>query len=376
MEYVPGEGAERDNRITALHTQIMAGKGPDLYLVACSDPSVALSLHEGLEHPYLFPYVQSSMRQNLFLPLDSYIENAQFLEWDKLPPALMEAGKTEKGQMVLPMTYNFRATVFRRSDISFYDSLPLSWDEAYSSNDPALWAASSYNDVEFGDALGELADFDTHRLSFSEEYLTMVAYQDILLLKQNTSDGLSSSFSGAPAHNSRVFARYNRDFLSGNLVPEGVPSLLDEEDLAIVPLYNIKGGVTANITSFVAIDANTEHPEEAFFIADLLLSKELQKSCFFANFDGIPVHEDLLQKTEKIDNLKNDPNPWGFSDEGYREYCRVRSEINAVKFYSPLDLALSEMYEDIIFNENVSQEEIAEIAKETYRVLQMMLDES
>ena len=376
VEYVPGKGAERDNRITALHTQIMAGKGPDLYLVTCSDPSMVRLDNEGLEHPFLFPYVQSSMRQKLFLPLDDYIENAQFMEWDKQPAVLMEAGKTEKGQMVLPMTYDFRATLFRRSDISFYDSLPLSWDQAYDSNDPALWAACSYNNVEFGDSLGKLADFDTSGLTFSEEDLARVAYQTVLLLRQNTSDGFTSGFPGAPAHNSRVVTRYNRDYLSGSLVPEGAPGMLDEEDLALVPLYNIQGGVTANITSFVAIDANTEHPEEAFFIVDLLLSKELQKSCFFANLDGIPVHEDLLQPSEKLDNLKNDPNPWFFSDAGYAEYCRARSEINAVKFYSPLDVTLSEMYEDLIYSDVTGQEEVAEAAAETYRVMQMMLDES
>lgn len=365
VEYVPGSGAERDNKITALLTQIMAGEGPDLYIIACSSPD-SVSIRRNPEHPFLFPYVQSIMRQNIFLPLDDFIENAQFMEWDKLTPVVMEAGKTEQGQMVLPMTYDFEATVFNRANISFYDSLPMTWDQAYSSNDPALWASSSYNDTKFGDTLGELADYDAHKLSFSEGELARVAYQTRYLLQRNITGG----FSNAPAHLSCLFSRHNGRTLS-SVSP---PGLLAEEDPAIVPLYNIEGGVTANITSFAAIDANTDCPEEAFFIADLLLSKKVQQSSFFSCVDGVPMHEDLLQKTDKVSLLKDDPDPWYFSDVGYREYCRVRSEINAVKFYSPLDVTLTKMYNDLSGTE--SEEEVAKIAEETYRVMQMMLDES
>lgn len=365
IEYIPGSGSERDNKIISMLTQIMAGEGPDLYIIACSSPD-SVSIRENPEHPFLFPYVQSIMRQNLFLPLDDFINNAQFMEWDKLTPAVMEAGKTEQGQMVLPMTYDFEATVFNKADIPFYDSLPMTWDQTYSSNDLALWASSSYNDTKFGDALGELADYNTLELSFSEEELANVAYQTNNLLHRNITGG----FSNAPAHLSCLFSRHNGRALS-SVSP---PGLLAEEDPAIVPLYNIEGGVTANITSFVAIDANTNCPEDAFFVADLLLSKKVQQSSFFSCVDGVPVHEELLQKTDKVSLIKDDADPWFFSDAGYREYCRVRSEINAVKYYSPLDLELTKMF--CGFKGSESEKEVAEIAAETYRVMQMMLDES
>ena len=368
VEYVPGRGTERDNRITSLHTQIMAGKGPDVYLVVCPSPDTVDFLLEA-EHPFLFPYVQSSMRQNLFLPLDDYIENAQFMEFDKLTPAVMAAGRTEKGQVVLPMTYEFKTSVFNRADISFYDSLPLTWDEAFASNDPAIWAASSYNNSTFGDALGELADFDTLKLSFSEEDLARVAYQDRFLLDKNIHEG----FVGAPPYINCSFSFHNYRFPLSSIE---APSLLAEEAPAMVPLYNIHGGVTANINSFAAIDANTEHPEEAFFVLDLLLSKEAQRDYFFFCLEGTPVHEDLLQATERVSSVRDDPQPISFSDAGYGELCRVRSEINAVKFYSPLDVELSKMHDDIFLEGLSTQEEIAEAAAETYRVLQMMLDES
>ena len=365
VEYVPGSGPERDNKITSLLTQIMAGEGPDLYLIACSSPD-SVSIRGNPEHPFLFPYVQSVMRQGRFLPLDDFIQTARFMEWDKLTPAVMEAGKTEQGQMVLPMTYDFEATVFNRADIAFYDSLPMTWEQAYASNDLALWASGSYNDTKFGDALGELADYDAFKLRFSEEELANVAYQASDLLQRNITGG----FSGAPAHLSLLFSRHNGRALS-SVSP---PGLLAEEDPAIVPLYNIAGGVTANITSFAAIDANTDCPEEAFFVADLLLSKKVQQSSFFSCVDGVPVHEELLRNTDKVSLQKDDPDPWCFSDAGFREYCRVRAEINAVKFYSPLDLELTNMFGGLKGTE--SEEEVAKTARETYRVLQMMLDES
>lgn len=365
VEYVPRSGVEREAKITALQTEIMAGKGPDLFLVACSSPEIAI-YEIGGKRPFLFPYVESAMRNHVFLPLDSYIERADHMEWGKLTERVMSAGRTEDGQMVLPMTFDFEATLFNFSDISFYDSLPITFSDAVSSKDPALWAASTYNDTKFGDVLGSLADYETLQLNFSKEELSSAAAQSAHLRDLNLNNGLS----GSPYHVSCLFSRHNHLRLSA---PEA-PSLSSEEGAAIVPLYNIRGGVTANVTSFAAVNAATQHADEAFFVLDLLLSKKLQQSSFFSCVDGVPVDEELLQKTTKVSLAPDDPNPWSFSDAGYQEYCRVRDQINAVKFYSPLDVALTELYHDLTGRE--SEQEIKAVTDELYLALQTMLAES
>ena len=90
----PAENAEaREGEVTRLRIDMMAGKGPDVLILR------NFYDHTGVmpDIKNLFPVPQSAMKQNLFLPLDDYIANAKYMDWDKLLPAAMEAGRDEEG---------------------------------------------------------------------------------------------------------------------------------------------------------------------------------------------------------------------------------------------------------------------------------------
>lgn len=90
----------------------MSGSGPDVFIMRCDEKA---SWHT---EQALFQIPEQAIESGLFLPLDDYIENAQFIEWDKLTPIVMEAGRNEEGQLILPLTYNIPITFFRAPDVS------------------------------------------------------------------------------------------------------------------------------------------------------------------------------------------------------------------------------------------------------------------
>ena len=62
--------------------------------------------------PMLFQNPEKVMYSGTFLPLDSYIQNAKYFNPEHYNPVIMEAGKTEEGQCLLPVTYDYRISYF------------------------------------------------------------------------------------------------------------------------------------------------------------------------------------------------------------------------------------------------------------------------
>ena len=84
LEIVPRSGVERETAIDRIRTEIMSGKGPDVFIVPCGDGYLT-------SEPSLFPVPEKTLEAGIFLPLDEYIENAQFMDWDKQTAVVMEA---------------------------------------------------------------------------------------------------------------------------------------------------------------------------------------------------------------------------------------------------------------------------------------------
>lgn len=86
VDYIPKEGADRESMIKHLKTELMSGSGPDLFIVDAFDGNFYN------EKP-MFPIPEQMIERRVFLPLDEYIEKAQFAQWDRLTPKVMEAGR-------------------------------------------------------------------------------------------------------------------------------------------------------------------------------------------------------------------------------------------------------------------------------------------
>ena len=103
FDSIPNEGSARKIAIERIRTEIMAGEGPDVFIVAGSN--------------WLFPIPEKAMQEGVFLTLDEYIENAELGDWDNLTQPVLEAGRTEEGQQLVPMMYTLPVTIYSKESM-------------------------------------------------------------------------------------------------------------------------------------------------------------------------------------------------------------------------------------------------------------------
>lgn len=100
FDFLPTNGTEREIALTKLRTELMAGKGPDVF-VCLSEPSFVVDnytttvngmLNGSWEYP-VFNYPQQAIARNMFLNLEPYKKNFHYTHWDKLTSVILEINK-------------------------------------------------------------------------------------------------------------------------------------------------------------------------------------------------------------------------------------------------------------------------------------------
>lgn len=363
-EALPVKDPERDAQLTRIRTEVMAGKGPDLFFCDCLDIYYLPDVSSGA----LFPFPEAAMDRRIFLPLDDYIAKAQRMEWDQLLPAVMEAGRGEEGQMLLPLAYRFAAMGYDREKFQLKEALPMTWDQMLESQDQLVQNAAAL--TSFDGVLGALADYDREELRFSQEELLLRAEQVWgqeekwrggqldEIYEWNEEAGFFRPKEGVEPLN---FGNFERAQIDGH-----ADLSLSGKEYIMVPLYNTAGGVTAQVTAFAAINRNTQFPEECFRVLDTLLSKsQLQKSGIYACMGGIAPYQGLGSSTEPFCG-------WHMNDWNWEQFNQIVGQINAAQFYTPLNEELGKIVPER-FNNGTPMEKIV---PGVYRTMEMLLAES
>lgn len=362
---MPAQGSERDAALTHIRTEIMAGKGPDVFICDCIDPYY---LGGGTESQALFPFPEKAMDNKIFLPLDEYIADSDSLEWDKQLPNIMAAGKNEEGQQLLPFSYSFTVAAFDREKYDFSEDLPMTWNEMLESSDPFVQYAAGI--ISIPGALGKIADYETEEPAFLESDLLTCAEQIwgqnekqrngqfLELMDYDAESGFYDPKDGVEYIN---FSSYELAHVSDrvNLGTAG-------KEYHMIPIYNTSGGVTVTITAFAAINRNTDMPDEAFKVIETLFSRSIQQnSALYNSLSGIPPHVDVGSSDAKF-------NGWPINEWNSNQFLSVRDQINVVQFYTPLNVQL----ETIIPERFNTEQHVETIVHKVYTTMKMELAES
>lgn len=67
------------------------------------------------------------MKRNMFLCLDEYIKEFQFADCESYAPVIMDVGKCDGKQYLLPMSYTLPMAVFKKSDVQHTYSKDMTW---------------------------------------------------------------------------------------------------------------------------------------------------------------------------------------------------------------------------------------------------------
>ncbi len=349
---IPQKQDEAEIKLTEIRTEIMSGGGPDIFILDTVNPHVVE------EQVVLFDNVEKAMHSDIFLPLDEYFSGAQYMHTDAYNPVIFDSGKTEEGQCVLPIYYNYFLTAVTQADDEDPVEIPSSWDEVFKNSDKYIHNLNSFFMCRFYDLFGKYTDYNSGTLLYTED--------DMLARVQEAIE----------YDNAYLEITFDENVYSGlpyNVLKDLEANKDAEHSLYVTP--SVRGGITAYVTRYAAINRNTKHPEEAFSILDMLFSDQvmcdegfIDDEKHYGNLLGlsyagfsVPVHEGAFHKA------------YSLSDEDARALEDLNSQITAVSYYSNLDLDLLEMYNQCRYVTDVSEQK--EIVSRIYNKMQMKLAE-
>ena len=356
IECVPGKNPERDAALTRLRAEIMSGEGPDVFIMGCAG-----GYYSNTGDPF-FAIPEKALANGTFLPLDEYIENnAQFTDWDKLLPQVMEAGRDKYGQQIVPLSYTIPVTVFKEADVPDKFTIDTTWQNMLDDKTGILSAASTWfhsdgtmlMDMEapyLENTFGSLADYNTDKLLFTEEELIQRLKEVLEQHKQYREE----KFPVAPVHY-QTLMRVDYDQSSENITfgPGMNPynGIEKTDELTMVPIYSEQGGVTANVITYAAVNVNTERPEDSFAVIDYLLSLEEMKSSqlywyWLTGLGAVPVHTEAMNQSNPMVSRGWGRAIWFMRDSNFEEFARVREQITHTRFRGGLDIELKWLYFD------------------------------
>ena len=167
---IPQKAHEAEIKITEIRTAIMSGEGPDIFILTTD-------LQNTVDGPIpLFDNVEKTMQSEVFLPLDDYMAQAQYMHADAFNPIIFDSGKTDEGQLVLPISYGYTVGGYLKTDDTSPAELPYSWDELV--NDKDYNPEKNYIPqfcANFIDVFGKYADYKSKVLLYTEaEILTRI----------------------------------------------------------------------------------------------------------------------------------------------------------------------------------------------------------
>lgn len=356
---IPKDADAAEIKISELRTEIMSGGGPDVFILEGMPP-----LTENIKN-VLFLNPEKMMYEEVFLPLDQLMEQAQYMVPSAWNQKILESGRMGEEQLMLPICYEYYAYAFRTADLEDSQDIPSSWEELVNCEEkPIIKETVSKMLMSYYSIFGELADYQNETLFLSKEELS-ARMQEVFSLREKY-------------WNMEEVENIPDAVVAGKVKSTFFSALeRNKEEHTIFAFPNINGGITATVNLYAAINRNTNQQEEAFSLLDLLFSEEIMcgkgitiegrtwgagvMSQMVSNI-GIPIHNSALQQLcGKI------------SEEDKRILMEMEDQIQTVYYASDLIREMTDMY----WNYTMVHEEEKrnEIVNQTYQALQMNLAE-
>lgn len=304
IEQLPQDPKAREIMLERLGTEIMAGKGPDIFVLPAArtnmnlaEPTASLGVPLPSEnYEMLFSDVELSMHNGLFADISEYYDADTELGKESLVTAVMDAGVLGDARYVLPLKYNIplvyvdtdRMTEAGVSLDIFDQDIVSMMDDITESGLDWLAAGAHLNQIWYYvlNFFPEVVDYEEQEAVLTKEELTafMRSYVSMRQLQgsKRSGDGISS-FEGY------VSELYHTDSVAGGNDKYGLvtadldvalPSVLIAKDagtnLAMYPLRATDGSVIADVTFYGAVGAGCEKPELAYELLRGMLSEEVQ----------------------------------------------------------------------------------------------------
>lgn len=368
VEFIEGQGEEREGALTRLRAELMAGEGPDVFLIS----------HKQYTNSNLFKFVEKKMEDNIFLPLDGYMEQAEFMDKSRMHPAVLNAGKNTKGQQVLiPLRYIFPTAIFPAADVELGLSQSYALGDMIDGSNPALTAAlASWRGEEsilanLSSAFGRKADYKKESLTFTQEEFRDVIHQLLDFYEKLDKDyfgDLQNGVAQADLWHYQLAISHKK---------------WKNQPVTFIPFFNRQGGFTAKICDFIAVNGNSKNPAGAFWVVDYISGEQQFQSSdlhMYLNSHGHPIYDELMQEATMLPYRKDSGAQTDIGDYIYFEnrdwqaFTSARDQIDSADFPSELDVELDMLFYKL--EEAGDSSEQDKIIDDCYKNMMMLIGES
>ena len=268
---------ERSNQIDQLQTEMMAGQGPDIFILPCDDGF-------GFNETQLIENVEKGMATGLFADLSEYYDQDETLERDLLLEKVMDAGVMDDKRYILPLRYQYpillaledelQGAGLEVSDLSQNSETFLS---TVLSQEKNAWHVSGANvfAADLINVFPSLCDYSTGEVYLDEETLDATLSQYMELLSSLEQECIQAD--GAVWPNFLSAERpLDTLFLNNNLFLYLDIAYAQNQELVAAPFAAQDGSIVANVSYYGAVSANCAAVEEAYDFLALFLSREVQ----------------------------------------------------------------------------------------------------
>ena len=290
LEILPTDTEEREIRLEGLRAEILAGKGPDIYLMPTEPDGFTMNWKDEL----LFRDVKQSMYNELFADISTFYNTDKDLGTEELQTAIMDAGTIGEARYVLPLWYNISTLLINPEVLQTYGlseaditgSVDQLYDVVIQKNAPKLTFSSSLPTQYETSMIPDLINYDTEEILVSADNLEnrLHEFQQINYLEATEEE---EYIQNAYACDTQAYMASNRFWNDGDhplfigtlteaLNSQVVGAAADRTDYRTYPLRSSDGSVVAEVTYWGAIDANCENVELAYAFLRQFLSREVQ----------------------------------------------------------------------------------------------------
>ena len=286
IEYLSDEKEERESQLDRLRTEMLAGDGPDIFLLSGRVPIQ--------QNEPLFVDVEQSMYNGMFHDLSAYYNADTELKTEEFNETIMAAGTIGEARYILPFYYDLPVIQVNEAALGEYGltiedvttGMDALIEKVVELNDPFVSGglATIRGDFYFlFDYFPNLIDYEKKELQLTEEELTtfMQVYQQWMLLRANAGpyaneiNSLNSYVQSETAFWHNAGFPFHLDNMANSLACAAMGKLQGEE-FAMYPMRASDGSVIASVTYWGAVGAGCKYPDVAYDFLREFLTQETQ----------------------------------------------------------------------------------------------------
>lgn len=241
------EDENRDEELKRLRTELMSGKGPDLFIL-----NAYSTLSSG---SFLFPDIEKTMRAGVFQDLTAFFDESE--EFSQFIEPVMQAGKLNSKRYVVPLQYHIYhyygpKDKFENIDVNRAGENLFLFNEEFAKNPGLISSFAAPMPYTWFDK--PFLDYDAGKLNIDKQVIENGVSANIMFRKTlEKSTEMSEIKLGFGYNNAGI-------------------------DCEIVPKSNSTGTITPVIASYAMVFSSSKHTKQAVSFINLLLSETLQKN--------------------------------------------------------------------------------------------------